>query len=279
MGSDGYSIRQLAGATEYQACLRLQKETWGEHFSECVPPSILLVGQKIGGVSAGAFDAEGRLVGFVFGLTGSKNGRLVHWSDMLAVQPHARDSGLGMRLKMFQRRHCLDLGVETIYWTFDPLEAKNAHLNFNKLGAQIDEYVPDMYVNSDSILHRGLAMDRFIVAWRIASERVEQALTGAPPHRTREETEAPIVNPPHTAEAGVANENFPHQATVRVEIPEDIQEMKAEQMELAIKWRASTRSAFLHYQNAGYLVAGFFREPESGRCFYVLNKSRAGNAA
>ena len=266
-----YTIRQLSGAAEYKACWELQKQTWGEQFSESVPPSILMVGQKIGGVSAGAFDADGKLVGFVFGLTGSKEGKLVHWSDMLAVQPHARDAGLGRRLKLFQRQHCLDIGAHTIYWTFDPLEAKNDHLNFNKLGANIDEYVADMYVNSDSVLHRGLAMDRFVIAWRIASDRVEKALAGTLQQDIASFELAPIANT-HPYDKDAAKESaYPRDATVRVEIPADIQRLKTENMDRAIEWRASTRAAFLHYQQAKYQVDAFYREPDSGRCFYVLH--------
>ena len=52
--------------------------------------SILLVAQKVGGVAAGAFDGQGKLMGFVFGLTGVENGAIVHWSDMLAVRPEPR---------------------------------------------------------------------------------------------------------------------------------------------------------------------------------------------
>ncbi|GIS80100.1 MAG: hypothetical protein CM1200mP14_16660 [Gammaproteobacteria bacterium] len=34
----------------------------------------------------------------------------MHWSDMLAVTEHARDSGLGTRLKVYQREQVLALG-------------------------------------------------------------------------------------------------------------------------------------------------------------------------
>ena len=50
-----------------------------------------------------------------------------------------------------------------MYWTFDPLVAKNAHLNLNLLGARVVEYVRDMYGTTTSPLHNGLATDRLIV--------------------------------------------------------------------------------------------------------------------
>src|ERR1041385_2041149 len=119
---------------------------------------------------AASFDARDRLVGFVFGMTGVERGRLVHWSDMLAVRPDLRDHGIGRRLKEFQRDTLLAMGVGLVYWTFDPLVARNAHLNFNRLGVRVSEYVIDMYgSDTDSALHRGLGTDRFIVAWEIAA--------------------------------------------------------------------------------------------------------------
>ncbi|HSY82913.1 MAG TPA: hypothetical protein VK807_14175, partial [Gemmatimonadaceae bacterium] len=105
---------------------------------------------------AGAFDGDGPMLGFVFGVSGVIAGEIVHWSDMLAVHADARNRGIGRALKRFQRDAVLAMGIKTMYWTYDPLVARNAHLNLNVLGAQVTEYVPDMY---------GPGTDRFIVRW------------------------------------------------------------------------------------------------------------------
>ena len=107
-----YILRPFASMDDYRACVELQEETWGDGFSERVSPAILKVSQILGGVAAGAFDADGRLDGFVFGMTGPRKGVVVHWSDMLAVRRHLRDSGLGRRLKAYQRQVLLERGVE-----------------------------------------------------------------------------------------------------------------------------------------------------------------------
>src|ERR671914_879951 len=94
-------IRPLRTTQELLACVDLQRATWGDEFSDLVPASILKVSQRVGGIAAGAFDGDGRLLGFVFGLTGVEDGRVVHWSDMLAVREEARNAGIGRRLKEF----------------------------------------------------------------------------------------------------------------------------------------------------------------------------------
>ncbi len=260
-------LRNLSSHEDYQACVALQKETWGDTFAECVPPSLLLVSQKIGGVAAGAFDASGKLLGFVFGLTGVKDGRLVHWSDMLAVRPEARDQGLGRRLKLYQKEQVQQVGVEVMYWTYDPLVARNAHLNLNRLGAHLEEYVPDMYrEDPGGALHRGMSLDRFIVAWPLANEEAKQNLAGKWPKPL---PPVPIVNTTGEPPMPVERE-LPLDSAVRVEIPADIYAMKTAAMEQAIAWRRTTRRAFLFYQERGYEVVAFQREAGSGRCFYLL---------
>lgn len=253
-------IRPLRTQEEMRACVRLQRETWGEAFSETVPPSILKVCQRIGGVAAGAFDPEGRLLGFVFGLTGVERGRIVHWSDMLAVRPEARDLGLGRRLKAHQREILLPLGVEVVYWTYDPLVARNAHLNFSRLGVEAAEYVEDMYGESDSELHAGIGTDRLVVAWWIREG-------AAPPH--------PAIDPAEAAAApaaGPAGAAPPDAALVRVEVPADIQEVRRRSPEAAVRWRRDTRAAFLDLLGRGYRVVGFLRHPAAGGGSYLLHR-------
>ena len=241
-------IRPLATHAEYAACVALQRETWGEQFGDAVPASILMVSQKVGGVTAGAFDDRDRLVGFVFGLTGVKDGRLAHWSDMLAVRPEWRDAGVGRALKDYQRQTVRALGVEVMYWTYDPLVARNAHLNINKLGARPVEYVVDMYgADTGSDLHRGIGSDRFIVAWTLANDwTTAQPSAGQPP-------------------TGAAR---------TIEIPADIAAVQARSLSEAAAWRSRTRHAFLSALGDGLVVTGF-RRGADGLPFYLLDRPDA----
>jgi predicted GNAT superfamily acetyltransferase len=182
---------------------------------------------------------------------------------MLGVHPEARDLKLGERLKQLQRDLLLPLGVKEVEWTYDPLEARNAHLNLNKLGAEIKEYVEDMYAGEmGSELAQGIGTDRFIVRWRIAGPPVEKE-SGLPPDNAF--AAAPILS----VQPGDEAFPLPLSPHVRVEIPTDIQAVKAADPDLAAAWRRSTRRAFLHYFARGYQVIAYLRD--GSRRFYGLS--------
>jgi predicted GNAT superfamily acetyltransferase len=267
-------IRPLETQADFQQCVALQREIWGDDFGEAAPPSILLATRQVGGVAAGAFDEHDRMVGFVFGINGLRDGQLAHWSDMLGVKEDVRGAGLGRRLKAHQRDHLLALGIERCYWSYDPLEARNAYLNIQRLGAQPLEYVLDMYGDaSPSPLLAGLSTDRFIVEWRLKAPRVEAALAGVPAVESSNAAAAPIVNTePQRGEPRAGELDLPDAPAVRVEVPFDIQRVKLQSAELARAWRRSTRQAFAHYLGLAYQVTGFRRDLETDRCFYVLDQ-------
>jgi predicted GNAT superfamily acetyltransferase len=260
-------IRDLGSLKDYADCVALQEETWGAGFSERVPTAILNVSQKIGGVAAGAFDENGRIVGFVFGLTGVRDGELVHWSDMLAVSKEHRNRGLGQQLKAYQREKVAALGVTSMLWTFDPLQAGNAHFNINHLGAMPIEYVPDMYgSNTGSALHGSLPTDRFVVRWRFdgGKDRAPLAIAGGEP---------PMANPigtdglPTTA---LLPSLTPHAGPIHVQIPHDMSEVQRQGKSIAMRWRLVTREVIVAWLGAGYRVSGFVRPEGTAFPFYRL---------
>jgi len=259
-----FQIRSFRGYDEFRDCVSLQERVWGEGFVERVPPAVLWVSQRLSGVAAGAYDENGELAGFVFGLTGLENGEPVHWSDMLAVRPGLRDSGLGTRLKRYQRAVLLEKGIRKVYWSFDPLESRNAYVNLERLGAVGQEYVENMYGESESPLHRGMGTDRLIVLWELDSPRVVQlleegqegsreegygepapALSASPPAGGPGGPGGPVPEVPILGMAG---------GPVSVAIPADIQGLKKRDLELAQRWRKATRTVLLHYLERGWEV-------------------------
>ena len=264
-------LRELEGREEFLSCVALQEETWGSGFSERVPPAMLMIAHRLGGVVAGAFDQEGEMVGFVFGLTGWEDGEPVHWSDMLAIRKGLRDGGIGTRLKLFQRELCLERGVRLMYWTYDPPESRNAWLNFGKLGAVSHEYARDLYGASDSPLHRGIGTDRLIIRWELDSSRVVERLAGREPAPTLGEIGA--VPRAFAVDEG-AGWPIPGElgkltgvGRLLVPVPARLREMSGE-AEIALGWRAAVRRALETALAAGWEVRELVRA--EGPVSYLL---------
>lgn len=264
-------IRPLKTLAEFEGCVRLQEATWGAGFSERVPVAVLKVSQRLGGIVAGAYDEAGELAGFVYGMTGVEDGLPVHWSDMLAVRPEHENRGLGTRLKAYQRDELLTRGIETVYWTFDPLEARNAHVNFSKLGIVVREYAPDMYGDTDSPLHQGIGTDRLVALWLIGSDRVARRAGGEPGPEAGGDDGAAAVMRTRVADDVIlpTEPDLTIMADrVLIPIPASIQEVKARSSEAATEWREATREALSTYIGLGYEVRELYRR--DGYSDYLL---------
>jgi len=243
-----FDVRPLESDADLKACVALQRRTWGENYADIVPTSILKITARIGGVVLGAFDSAGTLLGFVFGITGVERRNIVHWSHMLGVVPEAQNQGIGRTLKEQQRLLVAKLGAKAMYWTFDPLVARNAHLNINVLGVRATDYVQNMYGESASPLHRGIGTDRLIVSWPVDDIAVAA--------RRREMTKA------LRAPAG---------DLLRIEVPGDIAALQLSNMSAARDWRERTRTAFQQAFASDYVVQGFESTgAETG--FYLLSR-------
>jgi predicted GNAT superfamily acetyltransferase len=191
---------------------------------------------------------------------------------MLAVDARAQNHGIGRRLKEFQRDALRTLGVTRMYWTYDPLVARNAHFNLNRLGARVVEYVQDMYgADTGSTLHSGLGTDRFIVDWPITmAPSPERAVAAAA--ATAAWRAAPILNvdPDGDTPIELASIAASLPALARVEIPDDILRLQWERTEHAVLWRRSTRQALQWALANGYSVERFQRDPSDARGYYML---------
>jgi predicted GNAT superfamily acetyltransferase len=204
-------------------------------------------------------------------MAGVREGRVIHWSDMLAVREDARDRGIGQQLKEYQRNAARSAGAATMYWTYDPLVARNAHLNFNRLGVTVDEYIVDMYGASTSDLHRGLGTDRFVVAWPLDKTSRAEAADAA----ERDAAPATLLNPDaRTMTAGeLAALDATPPAAVHVEIPLDIVQLRDAAPAEAVRWRASTRQAFQWALGRGFTVTRFSADQLRGRGCYTMRRA------
>lgn len=268
-GAPSIDIRPVETRKEYEACVKLQRDTWGRDFTDTVPVSMMGISVRMGGLCLGAFGPGGELLGFVFGVTGPGEGELAHWSHMLAVGKQVRNLGIGKELKFAQRAKAAAQGADAVYWSFDPLVGRNAHFNLNQLGASITEYIPDMYGTTNSVLHR-LGTDRFVARWDLDDD-LDAVLRGRAEVVERAGTTRwPLMGVPREHGA-------PHPGgadIVEVLVPRDIRAVEAECFDDGLAWRAANRRAFMGLLEDGYEVAGFTAGREYGR--YVVKRARGG---
>jgi predicted GNAT superfamily acetyltransferase len=182
-GAPEIAIRELHTHEEFQQAVALQREIWSFADVELIPVRMFVVASKIGGQLLGAFDGD-RMVAFLLAVPGIKHqanpgepGHYLH-SHMLGVLPGYRDLGLGRRMKLRQREDALARGIQLIEWTFDPLEARNAFFNIERLGAIVRRYVENQYGRTSSALHAGLPTDRFVAEWWLDSAHTKRVLRG-----------------------------------------------------------------------------------------------------
>jgi len=276
-GAQQIGIRDLKSIEDLSQLKAVEKEVWGMTDEDALPLTLAIACQAAGNIFVGAFDKD-RLVGFAFGFLGREHGQPMIHSHMLAVLDAYRHLDLGSRLKQAQRERAMAMGVHEMTWTYDPLQSRNAHFNFSKLGVVSDTYKMDFYgPETFSLLHRN-GTDRLWVRWVLDSRRVRDRLAGK---NARVETLdamkllAPLVRfdpSGKPARADVA-ESLGRQR-VSIEIPGDILEIERADMGLAREWREATRWAFCEAMKAGFFVAEFCRSVrgQQGPGAYLLQR-------
>src|SRR5437762_4996798 len=177
-GTANVNIREVSSISEYDACIRLQREVFGLPDLEISPRRHLLVSHRAGGWTLGAFIGD-KLVGFVHHLAAVKDDYIFGYSHMMAVAAEYQNKGVGAQLKWAQRERALAEGRDFIKWTFEPMRARNAHFNLNRLGVVVREYAVNFYGTDYSTNPAekgsvsGLDSDRLFASWELNDRRVE----------------------------------------------------------------------------------------------------------
>jgi len=271
------TYRDLTTLEEFANVVELERQIWGPGYDEVVPVPILAVSVHRGGILVGAFDGD-RMIGFVYSLPAIKDGKATQWSHMAGVVAEYRSAGLGRRLKLLQRERTLAMGLDLIEWTYDPLQAMNAHLNFAKLGVVVEEYAENIYGTSSSPLHQGNPTDRFVAEWWIRTPHVERRLAPAGPLALRTNSLADAVRVNRTAAAGEWLESVDVDLSLDarrlfVEIPTGFTDMLSGAPELALAWRICTRAIFTTYFDRGYRAVDFSLDRVGRKGAYLLTRN------
>jgi predicted GNAT superfamily acetyltransferase len=215
------------------------------------------------------------MIGFVYSLPGIKDGKPTQWSHMLGVLDAFRNDGAGRALKRLQRERTLAMGLDLIEWTYDPMQAMNAHLNFARLGVVVEEYEENVYGESTSPLHKGNPTDRFVAEWWIRTPHVERRLVESEiSSRDHGIADAARVNRAAPAGEWLACADVDLALDARrlvVEIPMGFGEMLSRAPILALAWRMATREIFTTYFARGYRAVDFVLDRGSRKGAYLLS--------
>jgi predicted GNAT superfamily acetyltransferase len=271
------SIRPLESFDDLRKIEAVEREVWGLSSEDVMPLTMVIATQAAGSIWIGAFDGPD-LVGFAFGFAGIEHGRMMIHSHMLAVLDQYRDLNLGFKLKLAQRERALAMGAKEMTWTFDPLQSKNAHFNFARLGVVSNDYRVDFYgPQTSSMLHQN-GTDRLWVRWVLSSRRVQQRVQTREPRAEFLDILSrlqPLIR--FNGDGRPARTDLTEalgRQRIAIEIPGDISSLEKKDMTLAREWRESTRWAFTEALKAGFIVAEFCRtvRGQQGPGAYLLEK-------
>ncbi|MGH2540193.1 MAG: GNAT family N-acetyltransferase [Actinomycetota bacterium] len=259
----GVQLRPLTSLADADAIVGVMRETWGEE----LPRELIRALAGSGNVPWGAFDGD-ELIGYVLGWAAVEPSDGLHeHSHMLAALPHRRHAGVGYALKLAQRASCLDRGIGLVRWTFDPLVARNAHLNIGKLGATCDRFHRDYYGEMTDAVNAGDRSDRLVVRWRLdrdpgprdvpAGEVVEVVRGSGAIEAPRPELSIPV---PDVAAGSV----------IAIQVPRDHATIRANDPELGGRWREVVAEALVACFARGMEVVAFEADLAAGRPRYFL---------
>jgi predicted GNAT superfamily acetyltransferase len=252
---------------------RLLDAVWGRDpaAGSIMDPAALTALAHAGGQLTGAFRG-GQLVGATAAFLGrSPQGAAFLHSHVTGVVAGDEGRGVGRALKWHQRAWALERDIPRVRWTFDPLVRRNAVFNLLLLGARAVEYAEDVYGRLRDSRNAGSPTDRLVTDWELTAPRVEAAAAGRPaaPDVTalRRAGAVPVLSVDPRGAPALAPSDAPRQL---VQVPADIERLRGEDPELALRWAEAVRSSLGDALRAGARVSGVTRDG-----WYVLDAGGA----
>jgi predicted GNAT superfamily acetyltransferase len=250
MSDEAIIIRECLSIEDFQQCIELERLVWNDDDIDIMPIRLYMISKNCNAPTFGAFTANGRLIGFVHTSLALLEKKVVYHSHLAGVIEELRHKDIGYQLKLAQRQHAIAAGVQMIFWSFDPLQSRNAHFNINKLGAIIRAYKVNYYGEGvSSVFDSHLPSDRVIAEWWVNSPHVENVLSG---NRPQVETAANLV-----------------------EIPDNVDAIRAHSLDEHISWRMRVREDFQKALAGGSIVRGFTRNLETKTSAYHFGDDEA----
>jgi len=252
-------IEKVSSIDDFENLVEFQNKVWESSYKEAVPSNLLINCEKIGGLSLAAYNIDNQLVGFTFSIPAFDKEKIIyHYLHLLGVSKENRSENIGFLLMQKHKKLSLKQGIKRIDWTFDPFQTTNANLYLRKLGAVIENYIPDYYGKGLTGINQGLPTDRVFAKWDLTKEKKE--ITPSLENYTILDIKDNKLSKVHNLKT----------QKVAIKIPSNFQEIKTKNKELAQEIQESLRQIFIKVLKRKQIIDFLFIKEEN-LCFYLTN--------
>lgn len=245
-------ITELVTPDQSAAAAEILNAIWNREGEGVAPmkSSLLVALNHAGNYTFGAYRGQ-QLIGVTAGFFGPPNQSMLH-SHIAGVSPAVASRGIGAAMKLHQRLWCLERGVATMQWTFDPLIRRNASFNLNKLGARLEGYLPQFYGDMSDATNVGQGSDRALVRWHLTQDSDPAEEITEDGHLVHlclkaDNDGAPVFSP------------APKEGVVGLRIPSDVEALRVTHPTVSKQWRTALRETMHPLLEAGWSVSGIQR--------------------
>lgn len=170
--------KKIIHENELRELIHLGTEiSWGFTESDAtLPYHTLITILESGGVIFGAF-LEGRIIGYSISTIALKE-RYSLYLYMLGVSKYHTSRGIGEQLFLKNKQFAKENKMNSIYWSFNPIDPTAAYLYLHKLNAIV--YKP-IFNNMYGLDDNGLPTDRFLAVMDIFSKMKKNTISNILP--------------------------------------------------------------------------------------------------
>lgn len=257
------AYQELISQDDFNQCIEMQRSLFNMSDVDIISPLILqLIARENPpmGIMLGAFnmcDEKKELIGFILSMATFKEKSI--YGMMMGVKPEYQSQGHGLTLFLKLREIAIHKNIDYFYGVFEPLEKKLGHLYIHRLGftgTHYQESVYSQFTNDKNYV----SPDKVLLKWDLSACSSQDG--------TRNNSNELLRLYPIATKV-----NKPDSPFVLVEIPNDFNLMKKEDIPAAKHWRSYTKDIFIYYLNQrNYIVCDCltFEDNLNKRSFYLL---------
>lgn len=251
------TFEKIHDVDELEATTLLQQAVFCLSERDVCPGHMLATLNKLLGLVIGVYNPDRSLVGFSYSWPMfTSNGHKTLLLDMIGIEESSRDLGIGYETMIITMIEAMNMGIDEIRFTFDPLKSRNANIYLKKIGAEVIQFEQDPYGDA------GLSGDRFLASWNLQTNflKEDQTPENVTKYTLDDFDSSQIITP----------ENYPQSIELLLPAPEDDEKLSEEiRMQWASFYREVGNRYFPQYQ-AVYFISESHQESREN--YYVLRR-------